>query len=52
MKWVLLSERKPTYADGVNGRIPILDFDGYLAYGLMAGPAGHEFLLSEFDVKY
>lgn len=52
MKWILLSERKPTYADGVNGRIPILDSDGYLAYGVMAGPAGREFLLSEFDVKY
>lgn len=51
-KWILLSERKPTESDVVNGRVPILDTSGYIGYAVMAGPAGHQFLLSEFDVKY
>ena len=52
MKWVLLKDRHPTEFDVVNGRVPILDTDGYLGYGVLAGPAGHQFLLSEFEVKY
>ena len=52
MNWILASERIPTDQETVNGRVPILDKDGYLGYAVLAGPKGAQFLLSEFDVKY
>ena len=52
MKWIPLSERSPTENDGINGRVPILDKDGYLGFGVVCGRPGQQFLMSEYDVKY
>lgn len=52
MRWVPIEERMPKDEDTIDGRFPILDDQGYLGFALMAGPAGHKFLISDFNVKY
>ena len=53
MSWIEVTERLPRDDETVDGRVPILDHDGYLGYAVLIDN-GHQkpWLMSEFDVKY
>lgn len=53
MSWVKITERLPRNDETVNGRVPILDRDGYLGYALLIDNGNQKpWLMSEFDVEY
>lgn len=53
MNWIPISERLPREDETIDGRVPILDKDGYLGYGVLINNAGtSRWIMSEFDVEF
>lgn len=53
MNWIDIKERKPTEANLICGRVPILDKFGYIGYALFVPQAGGRlFCISDYDVAY
>lgn len=49
---MMSGSRLPTDADTIDGRIPIIDEEGYLGFAVLAGSAPHQFMICETGVKY
>lgn len=53
MNWIKVTERLPREDETVGGRVPVLDRDGYLGYGVLIDNKRQEpWIMSEFDVEY
>lgn len=53
MKWIHINERLPMESETIDGRVPILDSEGDLRWGLMISNAGkNPSLISDTDVEY
>ena len=53
MNWIPVTERLPTEAETLNGRIPVVDADGYLGYAMLVNnPRQEPWLMSEFNVAF
>ena len=53
MNWIKFSDRLPREDETLDGRVPVVDKDGYLGYGLLVNNGNQEpWLMSEFDVEF
>lgn len=51
--WIKAEERMPTEEETINGRMPTIDSEGYLRYGLLIDNGRQPpFLMSDTDVVY
>jgi hypothetical protein len=48
IKWIKVADRVPEERETIDGRVPIIDRDGYLGFAVLANGQ----LLSEYDVEY
>lgn len=53
MSWIKVTKRLPREFETIDGRVPILDKEGFLGYALLVDDGKNEpWLMSEFDVEY
>ena len=52
MEWIDINERRPTQADLINGRVPILDDDGYIGWALFLFNGDRVSPISDYKVAY
>ena len=51
--WIPVSERLPRDDETLDGRVPIVDGDGYLGYAVLINNSNQKpWLMSEFDAKF
>jgi len=52
MKWISVEDRLPTEADCVEGRVPTLDAEGILRYGLLVGEGPNAWLMADMEPEF